>query len=492
MTLERWMPPCSRRVNDGGVGVLRMSILSLIDTLYTEPGSPLPPRGAWQSAYCELLTEPRAGTARTLLDAQLRQAEALPCELPPTPDALHAWSHRNSRSVVDEYAGYLASRREGAPRRYFANRAHALYFLRAVAPTKLVDGAWLYGTLPCWRDVRMQPLVRTYLEELGDGVAEKNHVRLYRHLLAANGCDDLSSLDDVLYVQGATQLALGQLASDYLPEVLGYNLGYEQLPLHLLISAFELDELDIDPYYFQLHVTIDNSATGHAAKAVQAVLNTLPLVGDAEAFYHRVSLGYRLNDLGVGSRAVIAGFDLEAELTAMLERKRAVAGQVHSDYCRIEGRTVNQWLGAREGIGGFLDALQRQGWIKRHRNPADSRFWQLVQGERPAMFGVFSAYEQQLLHDWIAGDWLPGASSTSAGSTGIFRSRRRQGNPVLGPTRPDPHRDGQDPEEHLLRQELMSMSAVKREARLIELLAPTRHATPAGLAATRLFAVLTR
>ena len=65
---------------------------------------------------------------------------------------------------------------------------------------------------------------------------------------------------------------LALAATEYLPEVIGYNLGYEQLPLHLLISSYELSELGIDPYYFTLHVTIDNASTGHAQKAVQAVL----------------------------------------------------------------------------------------------------------------------------------------------------------------------------------------------------------------------------
>ena len=41
------------------------------------------------------------------------------------------------------------------------------------------------------------------------------------------------------------------------------------------------------------------------------------------------------------------------------------------------------------------------------------------------MFGVFSLYEQQLLHDWIAGTWeRPGTGALSR--NGVFRSRHRQ------------------------------------------------------------------
>src|SRR5690606_30288945 len=124
----------------------------------------------------------------------------------------------------------------------------------------LVDGAWLFGLLEHWADYRFHGLVRTYLEELGDGDPALNHVSLYRKLLADLDCEPGDNLDDDLYLQGAIQLSLGLNSGQFLPEVIGYNLGYEQLPLHLLITSFELNELGIDPYYFTLHVTIDNAS----------------------------------------------------------------------------------------------------------------------------------------------------------------------------------------------------------------------------------------
>lgn len=463
-----------------------MSILSLVDSSSNHGTSSATRSEPWQRIYQGLLTEPRDAKqlARDFLETCLQDAVALPCDLPDSPSELHAWSFRGVKKVTQDYAAYLARRRAGGGRQYFSHRAHALCFLRSVAPTKLVDGAWLYGTLPHWRDVRLQPLVRTYLEELGDGVPGQNHALLYRRLLAAEGCDELSQLDDSLYLQGAIQLALGHMADDYLPEVIGYNLGYEQLPLHLLISAFELEELDIDPYYFLLHVTIDNSATGHAAKAVRAVLDNLPRVGDAKNFYRRVALGYRLNDLGESSRTIIRDFDLQQELFSMFEHKRAIAGQVHSDYCRIEGRTVNQWLSADEGIGGFLDALQSRGWIKRHQDPVNSRFWSLVQGEGAEMFGVFNAYEQQLIHDWIAGDWLRAPAAAQPSNRPFQKNRQRSG--VLPVPQSELHS-----EQQLLQEQLQRLNPAQREARLIELLAPVYHPTSAGLTATRMFSALT-
>lgn len=73
--------------------------------------------------------------------------------------------------------------------------------------------------------------------------------------------------------------------------------AYEQLPLHLLITSYELNELGIDPYYFTLHVTVDNADSGHTRKAVDAVAQNEARYPDASAYRERVRRGYRLNDL---------------------------------------------------------------------------------------------------------------------------------------------------------------------------------------------------
>ncbi|MFJ4156153.1 iron-containing redox enzyme family protein [Pseudomonas sp. NPDC089752] len=338
------------------------------------------------------------------LAEQLSLTHARPDDLPDSADQLHAWSAQHAAQVAADHAEYLEQRRQGAPRRYFANRAQALWFIQQVAPTKAVDGAWLFGTLRHWQDPRFHGLIRTYLEELGEGDPRCNHVLIYQRLLSRLGCLEPFELDDDRYLQGVLQLALGMCADDFLPEVIGYNLGYEQPPLHLLITTHELAELGIDGYYFQLHVTIDNAASGHASKAIHAVQQLCPQ-GDAEAFYQRVRHGYRLNDLGTDTPTLISRFDLEAQLLALLARKRVFGQFMHADRCRLQQRTVNQWLADPEAMPAFLQALQAQGWIKRGQDPADSRWWSLIDGPSAPMFGVFNAYEKQLWHDWIADGW---------------------------------------------------------------------------------------
>ncbi|WP_417781162.1 iron-containing redox enzyme family protein [Stutzerimonas xanthomarina] len=455
-----------------------------------------------RALYFDLLDAPNDAAVRNraadYLIAQLDNASALPCDLSPDPAGLGDWLDAHTAKIGGQYQAYLDERRAGGPRRYFTSKAHALHFLRGVAPTKLVDGAWLYGLLQRWDDARFTSLIQTYLEELGEGSPEKNHVVLYRKLLASQGCDDWQTLDDDNFVQGAIQLALAEHAEQFLPEVIGFNLGYEQLPLHLLISSYELTELGIDPYYFTLHVTVDNADNGHAKKAIQGLLAAWPQVGNSEEFYRRVMNGYRLNDLGASTLSVIGGFDPEQEVMRVLEKKAGVGQFVHSDYCRFDGRTVNQWLAEPEQIPQFIETLQRRSWIKRHEDPQNSRFWQLITGEQAPMFGVFSAHEQQLIHDWIAGDWRAEQTPTRGKPHPSlvqrqvpFSSRRRAS--AERPTKPALVQQGQhvsdfDQETLLLEQQLTQLPT--REARmrhLLPLLAPTRHHSAAGLLATRIF-----
>ncbi len=454
---------------------------------------------AAKDLYFTLLEAPADPHASERAAAYLRQqlgaAAELPCDLPADIRGLDDWLLARTEAIGRQYQAYLEQRRAGAPRRYFGSKAHAHHFLQGVAPTKLVDGAWLYGLLLHWQDGRFTALIQTYLEELGEGQPDKNHVVLYRKLLASQGGEDWRALDDEHFVQGAIQLALAGQADHFLPEVIGFNLGYEQLPLHLLITSYELAELGIDPYYFTLHVTVDNADNGHAKKALQALRMAWPQVGDGAEFYRRVCAGYRLNELGASTLSVIDGFDAEREVLRVLQKKSGVGQFLHSDYCRFDGRTINQWLAEPDLLASFLDTLQRRGWIRRHQAPQESRFWQLISGEQAPMFGVFSQYEQQLIHDWIGGDWLPSQPSVRgqlAQRQSLFTSRRRAS--PAQPSRPMPAGASRQPssdfdsETLLLDQQLAQLpDRAARMRHLLPLLAPSRHHSAAGLHATRLF-----
>lgn len=459
------------------------------------PADPPESMPSFKGVYDELLqtaTPRRAAERRALalLENALERSADLEDDLPDAPDQLLRWMDASAHRATTAYQDYLAGRKAGGPRRFFVNRAHALHFIQAVAPTKLVDGSWLYGALRHSNDVRLQGLVQTYLEELGNGDVTKNHVLLYRELLHANGLSDGGHLPDEFFEQGAIQLALGHTIEHMLPEVIGFNLGYEQLPLHLLITSYELNELGIDPYYFTLHVTVDNADSGHARKAVDAVFQNMARFADADVFWARVRRGYRLNDLGLGTNAVISGFDSSEEVLRILTAKSVAGAGAHSDYCRIEGRTVNEWLSEPQGIRGFVDALVRKEWILPGQAPSESRFWQLLVGDRAEMFGVFSDYELQVTHDWIRGEAsadgrrfdapMPRADEQPTRVLSFRAAQRLRARAGAAGIPGVPTPMAQLPSESVV-------TAIHDEpARdLLDLLAPNAHWTPDGLTATQ-------
>ncbi|MDF2490611.1 MAG: hypothetical protein K0S77_3233, partial [Pseudomonas sp.] len=94
-----------------------------------------------ESRYRSLLQGTCTDSARWL-NEQLERADDLPEDLPVTPEGLSTWTAQVASGVAASYAQYLEDRQAGGPRHYFSNRAHAMWFLQQVAPTKVVDGAW--------------------------------------------------------------------------------------------------------------------------------------------------------------------------------------------------------------------------------------------------------------------------------------------------------------------------------------------------------------
>ena len=288
------------------------------------------------------------------------------------------------------------------------------------------------------------------------------------------------------------QVALGWNAQEFLPEIVGFNLGYEQLPLHLLITSFELNELGIDPYYFTLHVTVDNADTGHAKRACVAALEAAPRIDDGGDYWRRVRAGAKLGNVGVSTLDVINGFDIDSEVVAILARKAPSGHGAHSDFCKVAGRSVNDWLSSADDLPQFLAALEQAGWIKRNQPVTDSRFWHLLQGERAEMFGVFSPYELQVIHDWIrgpaSGDGAPfetGATPGTGKRQMSFRVAERLKAAKGG--RSEPAAAGLDTDLEIFEQRYPTLGTAEKRDLLVQAMSPALHWTPVGLLATRMF-----
>lgn len=417
------------------------------------------------------------------LNEKLMAAEELESDLPANLNDVISWMEQHNAETTRQYQEYLNYRNNGGARQLFSTKSHAYNFMQSVAPTKLVDGAWLYGLTALWQDHRFSNLIKIYVEELGDGDATKNHVLLYKKLLASHDCDHWKHLSDDYFTQGAIQLSLGYNAAEYIPEVIGFNLGYEQLPLHLLITAYELKELDIDPYYFTLHFTVDNAATGHAKKAILALFETMPALANTEEFYRRVNNGYKLNQLGISTNKAIASFDLHAEFMNILKLKGFYGQRAHSEKCIFNGKTINEWLSDPSQIQQFVNCLITNGWIKRNQDPQASRFWRLIEGESAKMFGVFSGYEKQVIYDWIAGTQAEQyLHARQPGKSNITYLHNRFNKQHIFTTNRD------DPDVIELESRLAAMDNLESIMELLtSVMTPSLHHTPTGLLATQLY-----
>lgn len=362
----------------------------------------------FKAKYFRFLNDPcRASQleAQAFIEAQLDNVTT-DAELLTDYDALKTWINKNAEDVGKQYHQYLVNRKNGQPRQLFKNKSHALNFIKLVAPTKMVDGAWLHGFIHHADNEKFSKLISIYLDELGNGDVHKNHVVLFRQLLTKYGFEDLTLLSDEFFLQGAIQLALGCNAEAFTPEIIGFNLAYEQLPLHLMITAYELRELNIDPYYFTLHVTVDNALTGHSKMAIDGFRDSLPDLANQKDYLQRVTAGMALNQDGLSTMSIIESYDIDAEIVEIFKQKSTLGQYMHGDHCSIGGKTVNMWLENPESISEFIQVMEKNNWINRNDDPKNSRFWRLIEGEKASMYGVFNAYEKQVIYDWIAGDAL--------------------------------------------------------------------------------------
>jgi heme oxygenase-like protein len=449
------------------------------------------PRQLYYDLLSRNITAEVKASSQQYLERQLEKVQQLKAGVPENMSDLEEYLEQEALKVGEQYRQYLETRKAGGPRRYFSSRAHALNFIKSVAPTKLVDGAWLHGLTAYWNDARYASLIRIYLEELGEGEPARNHVLIYKKLLAELDCEDLTGLSEDHFTQGAIQLSLAQHTSKFLPEVIGFNLGYEQLPLHLLITAYELHELGIDSSYFTLHITIDNRASGHAKKSIEALMQAMPVTGDPADYYRRVINGYKLNMLGAGTVSVIDSFDLYDELIDILKAKSRYGRNMHSDHCRFGGHTVNEWLSDPELLPDFIHVLEQKGWINRHQDPQNSRFWQLLEGDNAKMFGVFTEYEKQVIYEWIAGDWY--AENTAprvvSGIGSGHIPAHMQDKLLAKHEATDSYADEYEPELTLLQEKVANVKSREEVFTLLgNLISPVLHYTPAGLMATRIYA----
>jgi hypothetical protein len=368
-------------------------------------------------------------------------------------------------SGADQYQSYLVRRRSGGPRELFISREHAHEWLRLAACVKYVDGSWVAGVLSeaTTTDRKSAKIAwQVISEEFGDGDLEKNHVHIYHHLIDALGLGGRDSngralrghergFDGLPIDQGVArcwsaavaQQCIGLLAPEFFPESLGFNMAYETLPYHLLVTSHELRELKINDSYFALHITIDNPHTGHAAMAALAVETYLGRLSgeDQKLAWRRVQAGMVLAEglpttpwspvefeKADGQCRPKAGTPVpnpaeRAVASLFVEKSRASRRMHCPSRARIQGQTLESWLDPSSMTLAkslnFTRALATYRPFVVAGDVDSSRLIkEMIWGGR--MFGAFSRSEVMIVEKWIIG---LGGRSVRDGAYSSFAER---------------------------------------------------------------------
>ncbi|KAL1885854.1 hypothetical protein Plec18167_001350 [Paecilomyces lecythidis] len=353
-----------------------------------------------------------------------------------TPGKLADFVHTTEAKTKTQWENYLARRKSGSSTELFRNTESARDWLVQNAPLKYVDGAWLGHihkvTTPfAFRRVTKNAW-QVLSEELGDGDLRKNHVFLYQQLLEkissplpAGDSEDFihprHGLKDVgVWRASVAQLLISLFPHEFLPEILGFNLHFEGLTLTTIKAAHELKELGIDPYYFLIHITIDNSDTGHTAMALETVVKYLDIVqtqegtGGVQTAWKRIQSGYVLSErsstIPVRSvkdmRIVPVNECLTEDVIKIFQAKASAADKIHcSSRVKINRRSLVEWLDPihvcdKNWQLDFLYALANcTPWVKRGDSENSRLVHELCWGGR--MFGSFTHHEVEIVKNWI-------------------------------------------------------------------------------------------
>ncbi|KAJ6443782.1 ABC transporter [Purpureocillium lavendulum] len=337
--------------------------------------------------------------------------------------ALVNFVHAQLEAVTTDWQQYLFRRKSGGSRELFQDANEARQWLVQKAPHKLVDGAWLghvhRATTPfAYRRVT-KAAWQVLSEELGDGDLEKCHAYVYARLLEKIGSPvpaptsvdfikHTAVTDAGMWRSAVAQLLISLFPDEFLPEILGFNLHFEMLTLETLMAAKELREVGIDPYYFTLHVTIDNADTGHTAMASRIVADYLNLVHaqhgtvTAHKAWRRVQAGFVLS-----KNIHHTHNDKLTEKVVTIFMAKSVASHRIHDHCSMTlgGQTLSKWLDPAsfhqpEWQAKFMGCLKKsKPWVYKGDSSKSRLIRQLSWGG--SMFGAFTDREVVILKDWV-------------------------------------------------------------------------------------------
>ncbi len=165
------------------------------------------------------------------------------------------------------------------------SKAAYIWGIKQIAPMILIDGCWLQHSLTlekCYPEIA-DILFSIYCDETGRGQLQQNHCYIFKQLLdslliklpPAHSPEfveqrDLinSSFDLPVYM-----LSLSCFSVEFLPELLGLNMAIELSGLGkgYMSLVDEWGYWGIDASIAEIHISIDNAASGHTFLAKKAI-----------------------------------------------------------------------------------------------------------------------------------------------------------------------------------------------------------------------------
>lgn len=199
---------------------------------------------------------------------------------------------------------------DGRPR---LSRQAYVWGIEQLAPTILTDGCWLQQASRLRFTAHAAvgaSLYKIYDDETGGGIPAQNHPAIYRCLLDSLNIDlppihDRAFCGHPGFIDSAFDIpaylmAISKFPARFLPELLGLNMAIELSGLGrvYLRLAQELQFWGIDPTIVNVHISIDNLASGHAALAENAIQLYLDQIAASQgedakdAHWRRIYHGY--------------------------------------------------------------------------------------------------------------------------------------------------------------------------------------------------------
>jgi len=329
------------------------------------------------------------------------------------------YSRQAFETRLDEvYQGLVedVNRYEAARSWTMRTREDVIEWIRQMAPFNQTDGAWLRTIAPVGPVDEVRALLfAIYVDELGGGNPALHHANIYTELMDSVGIvlPDLRSrayadnpdLLDSAFTLPLFQLVVSEFPQDFYPEIIGMTQYLEWSSVELRNMVLLNKHFGLDPHFYEMHVAIDNAASGHgdmAKRAVELYLEQVRVdVGEdaMQAEWARIWNGYvafaTTGTLAQDMAARRRQPSNPAEKVAAIIRDRAPKARLNHGSKRLGGKLVNDLFADPAEL---MAALVGGGLIVAG-DPAASPFFDLVTPKGP-MYKIFSDAELETWREW--------------------------------------------------------------------------------------------